>query len=140
MGQVEVELRQFTGGRSPKNICRAKSREEHLFVRGEDQRRIGYSLRSCAALRRSGVIRTRKSLFRQKSTSASQHYQDIPGDYTYAQVDYHVRYCAERGLIIKTGRSFKELGCRLFDAEGLGLPSRRGDLTIFSIWEEAEAV
>jgi len=22
------------------------------------------------------------------------HYEDIPGDYTYAQVDYHVKRCA----------------------------------------------
>ena len=31
------------------------------------------------------------------------HYQDIPGDYTYAQVDFHVKQCAEQGLIISRG-------------------------------------
>ena len=51
-----------------------------------------------------------------------------------------MRHCAEQGLIIKTGRSFKELGCRLFDAEGLGLSSRRRDLTISAESDEADAV
>ncbi|MYH60706.1 MAG: hypothetical protein F4148_02715 [Caldilineaceae bacterium SB0675_bin_29] len=31
------------------------------------------------------------------------HYEDIPGDYTYAQVDHHVKRCAEQGLIIRRG-------------------------------------
>ena len=31
------------------------------------------------------------------------HYQDIAGNYTYAQVDYHVKHCAEQGLIIRRG-------------------------------------
>ena len=31
------------------------------------------------------------------------HYQDIPGDYTYDQVDYHVKQCVEQGLIVRRG-------------------------------------
>ena len=68
----------------------AEGRGEHLFVaentflsaedaegRGEHQRRIGFSLRDCAALRRSGVICTWKSLFRQTSTSPSGSRQQV---------------------------------------------------------------
>ncbi|MCZ0938428.1 MAG: hypothetical protein OXJ55_07310 [Caldilineaceae bacterium] len=31
------------------------------------------------------------------------HYQDIAGDYTYDQVDFHVKRCVEQGLIIRRG-------------------------------------
>jgi len=31
------------------------------------------------------------------------HYQDIAGDYTYDQVDFHVKQCVEQGLIISRG-------------------------------------
>ena len=31
------------------------------------------------------------------------HFQDIPGDHTYDQVGYHVKRCAEQGLIIRRG-------------------------------------
>ncbi len=47
--------------------------------RGEHQRRIGFSLRSCAALRQSGIICTRKSLFRQTSTSPSSQFLVFSG-------------------------------------------------------------
>ena len=55
----------------------AKGREEHLFVRGGragHQWCIGFSLRDYASLRRTAAVCTRKSLFRQTSTS--------PGDPT----------------------------------------------------------
>jgi len=46
-------------------------------------------------------------LFRQRSTSPNLHYQDIPRDYAYAQVHFHVEQCVEQcveqGLIIGRG-------------------------------------
>lgn len=46
--------------------------------RGEHQWRIGFSLRDCAALRRSTAICTRKSVFRQTSTSPSNCLIHLP--------------------------------------------------------------
>ena len=37
------------------------------------------------------------------SRDTGLHYQDIPGDYTYAQVDSHVKECVEQGLINRRG-------------------------------------
>lgn len=53
---------------------------------------LGLIFQILAHIRQHGGIR-----------EAGLHYQDIAGDYTYAQVDYHVKQCVEQGLIIRRG-------------------------------------
>ena len=53
----------------------------------------------------SGLIFKILSHIRQHggSRETDLHYQDISGDYAYAQVHFHVEQCVEQGLIIGRG-------------------------------------